>query len=181
MTILIADATSIAAADIIAVVAAAISVISIFVSGSYAAKAVNASNRADDIAMGQAETQLRASITSTQQSVQQAAIPLAALLKGRKPTDLEETENGIYGAYLSSFDLAVEWQLNAYEDACAKYRDKKIDQKRFKQNFFHEIRKLCEEKTGTIARLMQPSNTSKYKAIWAVYTEWNDLEMNPPR
>lgn len=62
--------------------------------------------------------------------------------------------------------------LNAYEEACMKYLDEKIDKARFKKTYIKEIRQLVEsesnkDKFGT---------SSSYTAIKKVYDEWNNLE-----
>lgn len=156
------------------------------VTAKYARRAESASarakadaERANDIATGQAETQLRAAITASQQPVLLYAKEIAAILKGRKSEDLQPDEKSVYDVAKASFDTAVEQQLNTYEDACAKYRDNKIDKRRFKQIYVSEIRNLAESRAPSMRNLMHPRDTSRYKAIWAVYDEWNDLEANP--
>ena len=62
--------------------------------------------------------------------------------------------------------------LNAYEEACMKYIDNKIDQKRFYKTYSEEIRDLVrsesfKDRFGT---------GSTYTAIKKVYGEWNNLE-----
>jgi hypothetical protein len=71
----------------------------------------------------------------------------------------------------------VEDWLNAYEEACAKYIDDKIDRKRFRQLYRREVRQICEaseERQAEIWKLLQPESTSSYSAIWKVYKEWKD-------
>lgn len=69
----------------------------------------------------------------------------------------------------------MESYLNAYEDACGKYLDKKIDEVRFKKSYISEIKNICEKELYNA--FMQPESTSKYTAIWKVYKEWNNLEL----
>lgn len=62
--------------------------------------------------------------------------------------------------------------LNAYDEACAKYIDKKVDRERFKKMYMHEIRQLVEsnefsEKYSGIQ--------SRYNATKRVYDKWNNL------
>jgi len=68
--------------------------------------------------------------------------------------------------------IAKQEMLNAYEEACMKYLDAKIDKERFKKTYIIEIRQLVEsdsnkDKFGT---------SSPYTAIKKVYNEWNNLE-----
>ncbi|MBO4283341.1 MAG: hypothetical protein J5958_01835 [Clostridia bacterium] len=56
--------------------------------------------------------------------------------------------------------------MNVYDEACAKYNDKKVDRERFKKMYVYEIRQLVEafpEKYGV---------TTKYAATLRVYQEW---------
>jgi hypothetical protein len=181
--IFVADIT---VGDWIAIVSAIISVIALIVSGYFAACAERAAEnankdaeRANVIAVGQSETQVRSAISSQQQTVQGLGIQIAVALKGKKPADLDAKDKSLFDVLDKAYEHAVELQLNSYEDACGKYRDDKIDRVRFKQSYVSEIRNLCESKTDSIHRLLHPRDTSKYRAIWAVYDEWNNLEANP--
>lgn len=75
-----------------------------------------------------------------------------------------------------AFETARELNLNAYEEACSKYLDSKVDKERFKKNYHIEIRQLVESKSN---KDKFDAVTSKYKCILAVYNEWNNLESNP--
>lgn len=68
--------------------------------------------------------------------------------------------------------FSIEELLNSYEEACAKYIDKKIDTKRFKKMYSDEIKNLveCEE----LKKYFQFG--SKYEAIKKVYNDWFNLE-----
>ena len=72
-----------------------------------------------------------------------------------------------------AFESARELNLNAYEEACAKYLDGKVDKKRFKKNYHVEIRNLVENDNN---KDKFDGVTSKYKCILEVYEEWNNLE-----
>lgn len=47
-------------------------------------------------------------------------------------------------ALKSIYDMLTEEVLNAYDEACAKYNDGKVDKERFKKMYLHEIRQLVE-------------------------------------
>lgn len=125
------------------------------------------------IAMGQAETGLRASIRLTRQAVRDLTIRIGEVLDGANPNKLTAEQRRRLQPLDKAFREAVEDNLNAYEDACAKYRDKKIDRVRFKKMYIDEIRNLCIEKEGPIHDLMHPEGASKFQAIWKVYREWH--------
>jgi hypothetical protein len=75
--------------------------------------------------------------------------------------------------YQRSFNAAVEGNINAYEEACAKYLDGKVDRKRFGKNYRVALRQLIEtpELKGYFDAV-----TSRYKAILKVYDSWENLE-----
>lgn len=63
--------------------------------------------------------------------------------------------------------------LNAYDEACAKYIDNKIDKVRFKKMYVDEIKNLVESKNG---KEKIDTDTTRFRAIRKVYNEWNNLE-----
>ena len=72
-----------------------------------------------------------------------------------------------------AFKSARELNMNAYDEACAKYLDNKVDKERFKRNYCIEIRRLVEDKNNS--EFFNPT-TSPYRCILKVYNEWNNLE-----
>jgi hypothetical protein len=60
---------------------------------------------------------------------------------------------------------------NAYEEACMKYIDKKVDKERFKKTYQVEIRQLVANWRDIIF-----AGTSSYAAIRKVDEEWNNPE-----
>ena len=74
---------------------------------------------------------------------------------------------------IASTKAALEDVLNAYDEACAKYIDKKVDTERFKKLYVTEIRNLVED-NNTKSYYVMPQ--SKFQATVKVYREWNNLE-----
>lgn len=70
-------------------------------------------------------------------------------------------------------NVALQFNLNAYEEACSKYLDKKIDKKRFKKNYYNSIDNIV--KSSTYSHFLN-SNTTSYHAILKVHSEWVNLE-----
>ena len=68
---------------------------------------------------------------------------------------------------------ALEREINAYEEACAKYLDGKVDKERFKRNYSLEIRRLVEDEN---LHEKFDAVSSPFKCILKVYKEWNDME-----
>jgi hypothetical protein len=129
------------------------------------------------IAMGQAETGLRASIRATRESVRSIAIKIAEVRAGKTNEKLTPAQEGKLDVLEDAFAEATEDNLNAYEDACAKYLDKKIDRERFKRMYYSEIENLGRVKEGNVIhKFMYPEQQSRFKAIWKVFHQWTNLE-----
>jgi len=131
--------------------------------------------RANDIATGQAETNLRQAISAARQQLEAAGIALSSFgVEYPNPNALQKEHKKTLQL---AFNNSIENYLNSYEDACGKYIDGKIDQTRFRKIYNDEVRNLCEQEA--YRNLMHPSDISHYKAIWAVYRRWHDLENQP--
>jgi hypothetical protein len=66
---------------------------------------------------------------------------MAGLTSQEKRTAEQEKQFEIFKRV---FQTTIEANLNAYEEACSKYIDNKIDRKRFHQNYRIEIPQLVE-------------------------------------
>lgn len=108
------------------------------------------------MAYGNVELQIRAMISEAKYHQSEIMVKLA-----ENPDDT--FFQGIYAAL-------TEDVLNAYDEACAKYNDKKVDRERFKKMYFHEIRQLVEDED-----LSEKYNSvsSRYTATLKVYKEWH--------
>ena len=109
-------------------------------------------------------------ITNTKEKVGDVSNIMTPLLAKGKPT---ADEKRMIDLYSKQFDLAIENNLNAYEEACAKYLDSKVDKKRFKKLYKTEIRQLVEKKE---LKSYFDGVSSNFKAILKIYKEWEDLE-----
>lgn len=65
---------------------------------------------------------------------------------------------------------AKEELLNAYEEACAKYIDKKIDKKTFKRMYYGEIKNIVKNEEF---KKMINWPKSKFPHIVKICQEWN--------
>ena len=63
--------------------------------------------------------------------------------------------------------------LNAYDEACQKYLDKKVDKERFKKSYFTEIQSIVKNENF---KPKYDTQSTPYKATVKVYNEWFDLE-----
>lgn len=75
--------------------------------------------------------------------------------------------------YTKLMDSVLEDCLNAFDEACTKYIDGKIDKTRFKKTYFDEIRQLVENKAFN-DKYSGPQ--TKYEATVKVYKEWKNRE-----
>ena len=104
---------------------------------------------------------------------------LEILSNGRQPHELTEADKKRAIDAGGRLTVAREGYLNAYDKACAAYRDNKVDKSRFKKDYHDEINNLVAGVNADSFRaLLQPKGV-KYRAIWAVYDEWFDLENKP--
>lgn len=71
------------------------------------------------------------------------------------------------------YDSTKEEFLNAYDEACQKYLDKKVDKERFKKSYFAEIQSIVKNDNF---KEKYDSQSTPYKATVKVYNEWFDLE-----
>lgn len=125
------------------------------------------------IATGQAETGLRAAIRMTRQAVRDLNLQVEEIIDGKTESAWNAEQKRRLKGIGPAIREAVEDNLNAYEDACAKYLDGKIDRSRFKKTYIEEIRNLCKEKAGIIGEFMHPEGASNFQAIWKVYRQWH--------
>jgi len=169
--------------DMIAAGSAAIALISMAGSFYFSKQATAASQRtnqdaerANDIAIGQTETSLREQIQSTRNRSEDCMLKIVELMKGRQRVSLSPEEE-VYIAQLElTYRSAIEGHLNAFEDACGKYLDKKIDLSRFEKMYRTEIQTVCDHTKITYEPHMHPESNSKFQAIWKVHQKWFKVE-----
>lgn len=145
--------------NVIAGFALVVSIISLIKSNSTSKAANKLTEAANDLTKGQVEMQIREIISTAKARYADIAIQLS------KDNDNE--------TLISSTFAALEDVLNAYDEACSKYIDKKVDVSRFKKLYITEIRNLVED-DNTKSFYFMPQ--SKFQATVKVYREWNNLE-----
>lgn len=72
-----------------------------------------------------------------------------------------------------AYESIKEDLLNAYEEACQKYLDAKVDKKRFKKSYSKELQKLVADK-NFIGKY--DSKSTQYEATVKVYEKWFNVE-----
>lgn len=106
-------------------------------------------------AQGAFETQIRSLISDATKELTHYAVELQ---KNSDNTILQQ-------AYFT----AEEQYRNAYEEACGKYIDNKIDKIRFEKLYKQEIYKLVNDKNQ---KQFYATNQSTYASTISVYKEW---------
>ncbi len=114
---------------------------------------------ANDMQMAQVEMQIRELILSARSRYEDKVVQF----KGVEDEELSK----------AMLDSALEGVLNAYDEACAKYLDGKVDKERFKKLYHNEIRQLVDD-VAIKEKYREPQ--TKFHATVKVYTEWNNLE-----
>ena len=140
---------------IIACISFVVSIINLFFYIRFQGKYNESAKTQTLTAQGAIETQIRNSISDASKEVRHCAI------------DVEKHPQNkvIMQAYL----CAEEMYRNAYEDACAKYIDGKIDKERFEKMYKQEIYKLVnDEKQAEY----YSKNQTPYSSTVAVYKQW---------
>ena len=122
-------------------------------------------NSAHKIAQGQIELNIHQLLNQTKKDVMDITIVIAE--------KCSNDDQDMKGVLTQALNTANERNLNAYEEACAKYLDNKVDKERFRKNYHIEIRQLVEDANN---KDKFDATTSPYKAILKVYKEWNDFE-----
>ncbi|NFH68853.1 hypothetical protein FDC35_05440 [Clostridium botulinum] len=149
-------------ANSISLVSLVVSVLAII----YANKANNASNK---VANGEIEINIFSIIKETETRVMDLTIEMSKF-DVENLTPIQEKQ---YDILTLAFKQAIESNLNAYEEACAKYLDGKVDIDRFSRMYHTPIRNLVENED--YEEYFKPI-TSSYKCILKVYERWNNLE-----
>lgn len=78
-------------------------------------------------------------------------------------------------AYKTFSDSAVQGYLNAFDIACQRYLDGKLDKIRFKKTYFTRIKELFDHNNMYFV-FIRDRATTKYHALHAVNAEFHDLE-----
>lgn len=144
---------------IISIVSVIISIVALCLSASAQNKGNRIAETANEMLKGQVEMQIRTMITDARNRYEDVSAKLG------KHEDKQVLNDIIHSA--------LESCLNAYDEACAKYIDSKVDKERFKKLYFEEIKQLVENESLTE---YYSETQTRYKATVIVYKEWNNKE-----
>ena len=152
--------------DYINIIISTISLLVSILAMLYANKADTSANK---IANGEIELDIFSIIKETETRVMDLTIELSKF----DIENLTPQQEKQYDTITRAFDQAIESNLNAYEEACAKYLDGKVDLDRFSRMYHSPIRNLVESED--LEEYFKPI-TSSYKCILKVYEKWHNLE-----
>lgn len=144
---------------IISALAILVSIVSLIKSDIASKTANDLNQRSNDFTQGQVEMQIRNMITSAKAQLSVMNNQLS-----------QNKENEVLKA---SFSDACEEVANAYDEACMKYLDGKVDKERFKKAYINEIKNIVENDVFKDKYVMPQS---KFHATVKVYNEWHNLE-----
>lgn len=112
----------------------------------------------NNISKGQLEIHVHESIERAQHYLFQLAI------------DIEKNKSTIRKIIREkSYMELLENLMNVYEEACGLYLDNKVNKKRFKKNYYYEIKKLKE---GERYKSFYCDENKHYESISKVYKKW---------
>lgn len=135
-------------------------------------KSQEATDLANRINNGQIEISIATLITQTENRVADISIEMGKYIANKET--LSKSELVELGFYEGAYKQAIQSNLNAYEEACAKYIDKKVDTERFKRMYDRPIRRIVEE--DEFKAYFDAVVKSPYKCILKVYDEWYNHE-----
>jgi hypothetical protein len=126
------------------------------------------------LSQAQVEIDVRARITQATRDLHEFSAKYGALLAKAKsnPSGMTIDERDHLVLAKEAAKSVTEEYLNAYDEACQKYRDDKIDKKRFKKSYVNQVREIGEDKEyHEILKLGH-----RYAAFNAVFDEWENHE-----
>jgi hypothetical protein len=126
--------------------------------------------RSNAVAHGMIELEVSGMISKSQERVEDLSIQMNPLLSVAEKSEEQKKQLEVL---VRVFKSAVENNINAYEQACAKYLDGKIDRKRFKKTYQRSLRQIVQNPQHE-SHFKEP--TSTYYAILKVYKEWENTE-----
>lgn len=94
----------------------------------------------------------------------------SGLLSKKESGTLNDEEKGKLEIFKRGYKVAIEENLNVYDEMCTIYLDKKVNRKRFKKKYKEEIKQLVECKE--YIEYFDPIR-SKHKSILEVYLKWD--------
>ncbi|MDO5306523.1 MAG: hypothetical protein Q4E83_02045 [bacterium] len=118
-----------------------------------------AKNKSSDMQAGSIEMEIRTMITNAKNRFADLGL------------QLENNPNS--ETLKKAVNSALEEVCNAYNEACAKYLDGKVDKRRFKKNYINEIKNIVTAES-TKNKFIPPQ--TNYHATVSVYNKWHNLE-----
>lgn len=155
--------TTLNISDVIAIIALVVSIISIY-------KSHQANSIANELRKENNDLQ----ITTNKLQIAQVEMEIRSMISNAKAKFFELAKYANSGGLeQNQFQATLEEVCNAYDEACAKYLDGKIDKNRFKKTYSVEIRNWVSNECAK-DKYVQPH--TNFNATVKVYEEWNNLE-----
>lgn len=140
---------------VVSIIAIIVSIVNLILYGFLTSRYNNMVNTQTLTAQGAFETQIRSLISDATKNITYYSVEISK----------DPTNEILQQAYFT----AEEQYRNAYEEACGKYIDGKIDKSRFEKLYKQEIYKLVN---SAEQKEYYATNQSTYCSTIAVYKEW---------
>ncbi|WLO87344.1 hypothetical protein IFU33_22795 (plasmid) [Pantoea agglomerans] len=118
---------------------------------------------------GDSELAIHEAITTALNRMEDCSVKLATA-KSQQNSDLTEINQTL-------LETAIQNLLNAYDIACQRYLDNKLDQKRFVQTYQRRLQELFDE-NKPYKTFIKDSSSTKYHALHTVHARINNPEIN---
>lgn len=135
--------------------------------------AKRSSSRTFKLQSATTETEISNSIENAKARLNDMALSLTALTAKEESGALDAVEKSTLDKQRIILGSAEQSLVNAYDHACSKYIDGKVDKGRFKKNYQIEIRRLVQNEE--LKHRFDPI-TSPHRPILNVYEEWENPE-----
>ena len=124
-------------------------------------------------AQGMIELEIYSKIDEAENRIADFSITMNPLIAKEKIDSLTAVEKESLKLFRTTLKAKEQTMLNAYDTACTKYRDNKVDRSRFKKDFQTRIRNLMNDKN--MSKYLE-NHASPYQAIIKVFHDWEDTE-----
>jgi cbb3-type cytochrome oxidase subunit 3 len=124
---------------------------------------------------GDSEILIHTSLSDALRRQDEAFVKLIEMQLNYPREKPDDEEHFAVKAYATLSESTVQGYLNAFDIACQRYLDGKLDKKRFKKTYGARIKELFSEEKGYKKFLLDISST-KYHALHTVNNQFHNLE-----
>ena len=119
------------------------------------------------------EIEIRGLINTAKKELEDKTADLLFYTQKENKKKLTEDDEIHYSIAKDRCQNAKQDYLNAFEEACMKYLDNKVDKERFRKTYFVELKNIVS--ADSFKSYIDPTS-SPYNAIKSVYEQWYNQE-----